>query len=49
MNIVKHIGRLLAVVVFLALAPAGRAIPGDRINEVCVVAGDIDYCAPEKP
>jgi hypothetical protein len=47
-NIVQRIGRLLAVVGFLALA-ASPAISGDRVNEVCVVAGDIDYCAPQNP
>jgi hypothetical protein len=45
-NISQRICRLLAVVGFLALA-AGPATPGDRVNEVCVVAGDIDYCAPK--
>lgn len=46
MNIVQRIGRLFAAVAFLALA-AGPVIPDDRVNEVCVVAGDIDYCAPK--
>ena len=48
MNIVKHICRLFAVVGILALA-ASPAVTGDRVNEVCVVAGDIDYCAPQNP
>jgi hypothetical protein len=47
-NIVKHICRLLAVAGILALS-AGPVTSGDRVNEVCVVAGDIDYCAPQNP
>ena len=46
MNIVKRICRVLAVVGILALA-AGPVTSADRVNEVCVVAGDIDYCAPK--
>jgi hypothetical protein len=46
-NILKRICRLSAVVAVLALA-AGLATSGDRVNEVCVVAGDIDYCAPHE-
>ena len=45
MNIAKRICRLAAVVGMLALA-LGLATSGDRVNEICVVAGDIDYCAP---
>jgi hypothetical protein len=47
-NIAKRICRLLAVVGILALS-AGPVTAGDRVNEVCVVAGDIDYCAPQNP
>jgi hypothetical protein len=47
-NIAKRICRLLAVAGILALA-AGPVTSGDRVNEVCVVAGDIDYCAPQNP
>jgi hypothetical protein len=47
-NIVKRICRLLAVVGLLALS-AGPVTSGDRVNELCVVAGDIDYCAPQNP
>ncbi len=46
MNIVPRIYRLVAVVGILALS-AGLAGSGGRVNEVCVVAGDIDYCAPK--
>ena len=46
MNSLQRIYRLLAVVGILVLA-AGSATSGDRVNEVCVVAGDIDYCAPK--
>jgi hypothetical protein len=44
-NIVKRLCRLAAVVAILALA-AGPTRFGDRVNEVCVEAGDINYCAP---
>ena len=44
----QRIGRLLVMAGMLALA-AGPAISGDRVSEVCVVAGDIDYCAPQNP
>jgi hypothetical protein len=47
-NIAKRIYRLAAVVGIFALA-AGLATSGDRVNEVCIVAGDIDYCAPHNP
>jgi len=47
-NIVKRICRLLAVVGLLAMS-AGPVTSGDRVNELCVVAGDIDYCAPQNP
>ena len=47
MNIIKRIRRLPALVGILALA-AGLAMSGGRVNEVCVVAGDIDYCAPRE-
>ncbi|HEU5447513.1 MAG TPA: hypothetical protein VFW57_00715 [Acidimicrobiia bacterium] len=46
MNSLQRICRLLAVVGILALA-ASPVTSGDRVNEVCVVAGDIDYCAPK--
>ncbi|HKY77218.1 MAG TPA: hypothetical protein VJS45_13815 [Acidimicrobiia bacterium] len=46
MNIVKRLCRLLAVAGILAVA-AGPVTSGNRVNEVCVVAGDIDYCAPK--
>ncbi len=48
MNIAKRIFRMLAVVGILALS-AGPVTSGDRVNELCVVAGDIDYCAPQNP
>ncbi len=47
MNIVKRICRLAAVVGILALA-AGPAMSGDRVNEICAVAGEIEYCAPQE-
>jgi hypothetical protein len=36
---------------FLALVPAfvlmmGLALPRDRVHEICVIGGDIVYCAP---
>jgi hypothetical protein len=27
----------------------GLALPRDRVNEICVIGGDIVYCAPERP
>ena len=45
MNIAKRICRLAAVVGVLALA-AGVTTSGNRVNQICVVAGDIDYCTP---
>ncbi len=47
MNIMKRICRLSAVVVILGLA-AGLATSGDRVNEICVVGGEIEYCAPQE-
>lgn len=46
MNIAKRICRLLAMLAILGVA-AGPVTSADRVNEVCVVAGDIDYCAPK--
>lgn len=36
---------------FLALVPAfvlllGLALPRDRVNEICVIGGKIEYCVP---
>jgi hypothetical protein len=45
-NTILRVCRALAVVGILALS-AGAAVPGDRVNELCVYAGDIDYCAPK--
>jgi hypothetical protein len=47
-NIMQRICRLFAVGILAALV-AAPATPGDRVSEVCVVAGDIDYCAPQNP
>jgi hypothetical protein len=44
-NALKRICRVLAVIgIFTVLAPA--MIPGDRVQAVCVEAGDIRWCAP---
>jgi hypothetical protein len=43
-NIVKRIYRLSAVVAILTLA-AG-ATSGGRVNEICVIGGEINYCVP---
>jgi hypothetical protein len=45
-SILKRIGRLSAVVVALALA-TGLAPSGERVSEICVIGGDIHYCAPK--
>ena len=46
MNTLKRIFRVLAVIgVFTVSAPA--MIPGDRVQAVCVEAGDIRWCAPQ--
>ena len=45
MNITKRMCRLAVVVGILSLT-AGLTASGARVNQVCVVAGDIDYCAP---
>jgi hypothetical protein len=42
----KRICHLAVVAVILALA-AGPATSGDRVNEICAVAGDIEYCVPQ--
>jgi hypothetical protein len=42
----KRICRLFAVVGILALA-AGPATWSGRVNEICVVGGEIEYCAPQ--
>jgi hypothetical protein len=44
-NITKRMCRLAVIVGILALT-GGLTASGARVNEVCVVAGDIDYCAP---
>ena len=46
MNIFKRICGLSAVVLTLALT-AGLAASGDRVSEICVIGGDIHYCAPK--
>jgi len=45
-NILKRICGLSAVVLALALT-AGPAAAGDRVSEICVIGGDIHYCAPK--
>ncbi|MGH9008886.1 MAG: hypothetical protein ACRDYF_03460 [Acidimicrobiia bacterium] len=47
MNILKRICRLSAVVGILALA-AGLATSGGRVNEICVIGGEIEYCVPRE-
>ena len=37
--------RVLALVPAFALM-VGLALPRDRVNEICVIGGDIVYCAP---
>jgi hypothetical protein len=44
-NMLKRVGRLSAVVLTLALA-TGLATSGGQVNEICVIGGDIHYCAP---
>jgi hypothetical protein len=41
----KRICRLSAFVGTLALT-AGLTTSGDRVNEICVIGGKIDYCVP---
>jgi hypothetical protein len=41
----KRICRLSAVV--LTLLAAGLATSGGQVNEICVIGGDIHYCAPK--
>jgi hypothetical protein len=48
-NILRRICRLVAVAGSVFALAAGAAPTGDRVSEVCVVAGDIDYCAPQNP
>jgi hypothetical protein len=40
--------RIVTLVSVLALA-AGVGLTGsrDRVNEICLIAGDISYCAPD--
>jgi hypothetical protein len=45
-NILKRICRLSAVTLTLALT-AGLAASSDRVSEICVIGGDIHYCAPK--
>ena len=47
MNRLKRIGRLSAVVLAFALA-AGVATSGGQVSEICVIGGDIHYCAPKE-
>ena len=42
----KRICRLLVGMAIFTLS-ASAVTSGDRVNEVCVVAADIDYCAPK--
>jgi len=46
-NTVKPIGRLFAAVGFIALV-AGLVLSGGRVNEICVISGEIDYCVPKE-
>jgi hypothetical protein len=42
----KRICRLSAVVLTLVLV-AGPATLAGQVNEICVIGGDIHYCAPK--
>jgi hypothetical protein len=44
-NIMKWMCRLSAVVAIVA-SGAGLATSGDRVNEICVIGGEINYCVP---
>ena len=43
----QRICRLSAVVVVLALAAGAATSGGQQVNEICVIGGDIHYCAPK--
>jgi hypothetical protein len=45
-NLLKRMCRLSAVVLTLAVA-AGLAPSSDRVSEICLIGGDIHYCAPK--
>jgi len=45
-NTLKRICRLSALVLALTLA-AGLAASGGQVTEICVIGGDIHYCAPK--
>jgi hypothetical protein len=45
-DIMKRMCRLSIVVGILAAAATGLATSGDRVSEICVIAAEIDYCAP---
>jgi hypothetical protein len=45
-NSLQRICRLSALVLAFALA-AGLVASGDRVSEICVIGGDIHYCAPK--
>lgn len=42
----KRVCRLFAVMGILTLT-AGPAASASRVNEICVVGGEIEYCAPK--
>ena len=44
----QRICRLSAVVLALALAAGLAASGGQQVNEICVIGGDIHYCAPKE-
>jgi hypothetical protein len=46
-NIVKRLCRLAAVMGISGLA-AGLVMSGGRVNEICVISGEIDYCIPRR-
>jgi hypothetical protein len=46
-NVVKRICRLSAFVGIAVLA-AGLATSGDRVNEICVIGGEIERCVPRE-
>ena len=47
MNIFKRICRLSAVIMLTLALTAGLAASSDRVSEICVIGGDIHYCAPK--
>lgn len=38
--------RFVAVVPVFVLTVMGLGLQRDRVNEICVIGGDIVYCAP---